>query len=92
MIRLNDLRVTDSKHRQSLLKAFENILIHVQVLLGPECEQIESISATLNQKTALPLAQDLPTPRGDNKYGRRTSPKFATLQSLIFEFLGSAGR
>ena len=50
MIRLNDLRVTDLKHRQSLLKAFENVLIHGQVLLGPECEQLESISATLHQK------------------------------------------
>ncbi len=38
----------------------------------------------LNQRTARPMARNLPTPRGEHKYGRRTSPKFATLRSPRF--------
>jgi hypothetical protein len=50
------------------------------------CVCFEPFFQNFNQKTARPLAQDLPAPRGEHKYGRRTSPKFATIQSLIFRF------
>ncbi len=58
----------------------------IKYLIYPFCAMIHQEGTSLNQKTARPLAQNLPKPRGEQKYGRRTSPKFATLKSLIFRF------